>query len=449
MLGPERGPARVRAHADRASAVAETVLIVAGFAVLLVLLPHTLGSDDKIRFGDIEQLLHHGKLSDSKYSLVMPLVSSPFLLLGELIGSPEGWAARFNVIVVAVGSGVAFGLTRGHADPRVLRKTVLVLLFASLLTERLRDYNAEVLTATLVAVGLLVLATHRSPVIGWGLIVVGVVNIPAALVGLALVSVTETVRTRRLRLVIPLLAATALIMGESWLRRGGPLTTGYGHDHGFQTILPYSGRVGFSYPFVLGVVSILFSFGRGLLFFTPGLVLWFAARTRQLMKNSWHLVVLMLLFVAGLVIVYARWWAWYGGLSWGPRFFVFAAIPASLAIAVRLGHAGESPRADALTLLVLAFSGWVGVSGAVADPHAIDFCSLNQYALESLCWYVPEYSSLWHPVLQFPSLTTSTYLVAAYCTIVFTWLAAPLVASTTRAVVRVRPSPGWIEGWRF
>ena len=43
--------------------------------------------------------------------------------------------------------------------------------------------------------------------------------------------------------------------------------------HGIKTIMPYSGRPGFSYPFLFGLLSILFSFGNGLLFFTPGLLL--------------------------------------------------------------------------------------------------------------------------------------------------------------------------------
>src|SRR5205085_1593251 len=129
--------------------------------------------------------------------------------------------------------------------------------------------------------------------------------------------------------------AGLLVLGESWLRRGSPFDTGYGGDHGIQTVLPYSGRPGFSYPFLLGVVSILFSFGRGLMFFTPGLLLWLDARTRDALVRHRRTVVPMLLAVAGLVLVYAKWWAWYGGISWGPRFFVFAAIPASLFVAAR------------------------------------------------------------------------------------------------------------------
>jgi hypothetical protein len=296
-----------------------------------------------------------------------------------------------------------------------------MLLFASFLTNRLRDYGAEVLTATLVTIGLVLLTYVRRPVLGWAAIIVGVVNTPAALVGAALLAVAEALRTKRLRHLLVPVIAVALIMLEAWIRRGGPLTTGYEHDHGVHTLLPYSGKEGFSYPFVLGVLSILFSFGRGLLFFTPGLVFAFTPVARR-----W-IVVLMLVFVVGLVLVYAKWWAWYGGLSWGPRFFVFAAVPSSLMIVLRLRRGGSSFGADLATLVALALSAWVGLSGAIADLSQLGFCVAGHAQHEYLCWYTPEYSSLWHPLVQFPPLSWKTWLLTFYCALVFAYLAAPVL----------------------
>jgi hypothetical protein len=428
----------------RGAALADTALIVAGFAVLFFLLPHELASDDFARFADIELLLHNGELSNGKFSLVMPLLSTPFVLLGEVAESPEWWATRFNVVVVAAGFAVAYALLRGRVDRVLLRRLALVLLFASFLTSRLRDYNAEVLTATLVAVGVVVLVTRRSWV-GWVPIVLGIVNTPAAFVGLVLIAAAETVRTRRLRHLAPIAAAAVLVGVEAWIRRGSPFTTGYEGDRGFATVVPYSGNPGFSFPFVLGLASILFSFGRGLVFFAPGLLLWLSARTRRIAAGLGAAPLLLLLFLAGLVLVYSKWWAWYAGIAWGPRFFAFAAIPASLAIALRLGRAGESAAADAVTLLVLALSGWVAVTGALSDLTELRFCSEGNYALEAMCWYVPQFSTLWQPLLHFPPVTARTAIVAAFCAVVFVRLAAPLAAS----LVRLRPSPAWASGWRL
>ncbi len=94
----------------------------------------------------------------------MPLLSTPFLLLGEIVRSPEWWATRFNTIVVAVGSGAALWLLRGRVDAGLIRRFLLILLFASFLTNRLRDYNAEVVTATLTVLGLLLVVVLRRPV---------------------------------------------------------------------------------------------------------------------------------------------------------------------------------------------------------------------------------------------------------------------------------------------
>ncbi len=430
-------------------AVLECGLIVAGFGVLFLLLPHALAGDDNQRFSDIEQLLHHGRLSDSKYSLMMPLLSVPILALGNVIESPAWWAARFNVIVAAAGVAVSCWLLRGRADPRLLRLTVLVLLFASFLTDRLRDYNAEVLTATLVTVGIICIATERHVVAGWAAIVAGVVNTPAAIVGLVgLLAGWETLRNRRLRYLAPVVAAAALIMLEDWVRRGGPLVTGYANDHGVRTIMPYSGRPGFSYPFLLGVAAILFSFGRGLLFFTPGLALWLDSRTRRLLRPvpGQPVMTMLLLFTAGLVLVYAPWWAWYGGASWGPRFFLFAAVPASVLLGARIWRAGRTPSADAVTLLVLTLSAWVSCAGAITTVHEASACTVRHHQNEQLCWFTPDYSPLWQPVRQPPHLTAPAVVVALYCGAVFCYLAAPLVTGMLRSVT-VRRS--WAAGWRI
>lgn len=428
-------------------AVAERGLIVAGFGVLFFFLPHALAGDDHVRFRAIEQLLHGRGLSHTKYSLVMPLLSVPVLLLGNLVRSPAWWAAHFNVIVAAAGVTAAWWLLRGRADPRLLRLIVLVLLFASFLTNRLRDYNAEVVTAALVVVGIICVATGRYVLPGWAAIVLGVVNTPATAVGLGLLAGWQALRNRRLRYLAPVAAAVAAITLEAWIRRGGPLVTGYEGNRGVRTIMPYSGQPGFSYPFLLGVAAILFSFGRGLLFFTPGLALWLDGRTRRLMRSfpGQPVVTMLLLFTAGLVLVYAPWWAWYGGASWGPRFFLFAAIPASVLLGARIWRAGRTPSADAVTLLVLTLSAWVSCAGVIATVHEASACTVRHHQNEQLCWFTPDYSPLWQPVRQPPHLTAPTVVVALYCGAVFCYLAAPLVTGLLRSVTLRR---SWAAGWR-
>ena len=204
---------------------------------------------------------------------------------------------------------------------------------------------------------------------------------------------------KRLRPLLAVAAGAALVMAEAWLRRGSPFTSGLEGNRGVTTIMPYSGRPGFSYPFLLGVASILFSFGRGLLFFTPGLFLALGPRTRRLVPAK-RVATLQVAFVAGLVIVYAKWWAWYGGLGWGPRYFIFAAVPASLFLATRLHAEDDTIGGHAITLLVLTLSCWVGFTAALGDLQRQTFCAAQNYQSEALCWYTPGYSGLWWPVLH-------------------------------------------------
>jgi hypothetical protein len=415
----------------------EVGLLAAGFVIVFLAAGHQVIGDGIYRFRDIQNLLYNGHLTYSHFSLVMPLASVPFLLLGHLVESQEWWAARFNVIVVAAGALAAWRLLRQRVDPALLRRTLLMLLAASLLSHGLRDYNAEVFSATLVVLGILCIVTDQHTLLGWTGIVVAVVNTPALIVGVTALVAVEIVRTRHLRYAGAIAAAVALVLIENWVRHGGPVTSTA--DHGYPTLLPYSGRPGFSYPLVLGLVSILFSFGRGLLFFTPGLFLWLDGATRRAAGACGRAIVLMLFVVAGLVGVYAKWWAWYGGLAWGPRYFTLAAIPAALVLVLRVRAAGQSAGHDALALVVLTLSAWVGFAGLVSplDPPAV--CQANHYALESFCWYVPEYSALWQPVLHPPPLTAATVTITAWCIIVFAYFAAPLAVALARRANPLRP----------
>src|SRR5262249_28280799 len=119
-------------------------------------------------------------------------------------------------------------------------------------------------------------------------------------------------------------------------------------------------------------------------------------------------------FLVGLVLVYAKWWAWYGGLFWGPRFFLFAAFPASLALAVALRDAKQVswPRGVFL-LAVLTLSAWVAFDGGAYRIAAAKICR-EDLNYESLCWYVPEYSALWQPFVERWTMSRDEIVMAAY-----------------------------------
>ena len=72
--------------------------------------------------------------------------------------------------------------------------------------------------------------------------------------------------------LVAIALAIALALIDLRLHTGG-FTSPYADDHGSITVMPFSGRPGFSYPAFFGILGIVFSLGKGLLFFAPGLFL--------------------------------------------------------------------------------------------------------------------------------------------------------------------------------
>jgi PA14 domain-containing protein len=430
-------PAVRRYLAAPAAPPAGVALLLGGIAILFFVLPHEIQSDGRARFYALVGWLEWGDLSPIPYSLVGPLASVPLYFLGRIVMTPEWWCARFNTIVLIAGLAAFHRLLRDRIETTVVVRFLLLLAAASMFPYHVEGYFGEVFTAVLVAVGLLAVSTGH-PIGGWAAIVAGVANTPATLAAMAPAAAWHAWRTRRARHLLPVVVAAAAIMAESWLRRGSPFLSGYENNSGAATVLTYSGRPGFSYPLLFGVLSVLFSFGKGLFFFAPGLVYAVRERLRGADGGVRHAFHLWMIFLAGLVLVYSKWWAWYGGLFWGPRFFLFASIPASLAIAVRLAEVERSRAARAVALLsVLILSSWVAIDGAVFDLSGLAQC--RDPAYEFLCFYVPEFSPLWRPFVEFTHPSFERVVVGAYFAAAGVWLAVP-VARAAVAAARTRPS---------
>jgi hypothetical protein len=347
------------------------------------------------------------------------------------------WCARYNTFVFTAGLTTMYCLLRNLVERKVLLNFLLLLIAASMFPHALRDYFGETFTVACVAIGILALCVDRTA-LGWCLLMLGVANTPGTLVGLVFVAGARVWETRRLRHVAPVIGAAALILLESWLRRGSPFHTGYEGNRGAQTVLPYSGLPGFSYPFVFGVLSIFLSFGRGLIFFAPGLLLPLDPANPERLRACYRY---WLWFLAGLIIIYAKWWAWYGDW-WGPRFFLFASIPASLSMALAINRA-QKLRTSVLTglLAALTLSVWVAIDATIFDVGSSTICWQNNFALESFCWYLPEFVSLWRPFVapRFFRLDGRPLQFVVFCVVVWICLATPLVrelATRTRHVLR-------------
>ncbi len=116
---------------------------------------------------------------------------------------------------------------------------------------------------------------------------------------------------RLLVFAVPLATLAGLLALYNLARFGTLLSTGYHFESG----------EGFNANWLLGLWGLLFSPYRGLFWYTPlallSLVAWpgFIRRHRAV---GWLLAVVALV----LVLMFAKWWMWWGGFAWGPRFLV-------------------------------------------------------------------------------------------------------------------------------
>jgi len=413
----------------RAAAYLETFLLLGGFVAYLYWRHPGYWGDGVDRGNAIMDLMEKGRLTPMKYSYVGPLFSIPIYILDKLFHSNHRFFFRYNYFVFATAAAVAYFTLRKRIDPAHLRRFFLLVLAASMFPYHIRTFYGEMFSAVFAAVGIL-LVTYGRPVWGWSLLSLAVLNTPALAVGMALVCVATAWTERKWQHLLPLLAVAAGILLESWIVRGHPLVSGYENDGaGPPGIRPYAGLGGFSFPLFLGALSILFSFGRGILFYAPGL--WLAFQRPKCEPKLHRTYVLWMLFLLGEILVYSRWNNWHGATYWGPRFFLFASIPACYLLVIRLANREENLVGNLLTLVVLVASAWVGLNGAIFHLKTLseEFCNQVEGVL---CLYVPEFSPLWQPFLKVPPLTTADWKVASYCAVAFTVLAAPLVSRIVR-----------------
>jgi hypothetical protein len=397
--------------------------------------------DGQHRFDAVRQLVTTGTFSHMTYSFWGPLFSIPLWPLHDLAQTPEWWVSRYNLLLFGLGLGSFWLLLRNIVDHALLSKFLLIMFAASMFPVNVHSFFGETFTALLAGVGLMALALRRTRW-AWPAIALGVANTPAAIVGLVLAIARHTWATRRLRYLLIVVAAALLIVLDTLIRLGVLVNSSYATQApgaGSSDILPFARSSGFGYPLFFGLISILFSFGKGLIFFVPFVLLPMRRRLQALKPELWNGYLLWLLFLAGLVLVYSKWWAWYGGGFWGPRFFLFASIPGSLALAVWLHHPPASVAARVGVLALLALASWTAINGVIFDqpglsaPAMLRACYGNNLHSEFLCWYTPQFSVLWQPLIHGRHLHKWELAWIAYCVAVFLRLALPHVRDIAHA----------------
>lgn len=374
----------------------EWSLIAVGVMVIALSASPTINGDAAVRYMTVQHWLG-GDGGYSKFSLLQPALSMPLAWLAVALGiAPPQLVAYFNIIVFVGLAAAAYPELARRYSAAVGRTWLLLMMGASMFPHHLQHYYGEVLSSMCLLLGILWI--DRRPWIAVPLLALACASTPALIIPFAATSLVWLVARSNLAPCLALVLAVAVVVCETWIKNGG-LSTSYLSDseHGFPTILPYSGKPGFSYPMVFGVLSILLSFGKGLVFYIPALLLALSSRTRTALgldsRSRW---IALVVFVAP-VLFYSKWWAWYGGAFWGPRFFLFLCAPACLLMAIAIHENGATILRRLVFVLVVALSAWVALDGYVFGQNQMDACWAENYANEYLCWYLPEFSALWRP----------------------------------------------------
>lgn len=397
--------------------VAATLLVLTA-AAFMTRMPTHASYDDETRRQAVLALVD-GHWSTMKYSMVMPLLAVVPYRLAQAVGQGDFFLRHFNLFVWAAWSllvGWRLSLLRGTR----FAAAVVTLSSVSMLAAYLTTFNAEALSLMMMSAGLFLLLDaggRGARAAGVMLTALGAAVVPVQVVGLALVGLVRLVRRRDPWILAAAVMAVAAGVVDVAVTQHQFGFTKYSVEGTTFEVLPWGAVHNFGYPFVFGLLAVLFSFGRGLVWYMPSLFLADSRRPNDPV-DEWRRVLTVL--VAVMVPIYARWWSWYGGVSFGPRFFLLGVVPAAVVLCDRLRARG-SLRAWGVGVAVAAFTGWIAIAGAVyhVTPAAMQRCTADSYRLEVLCWHTPEYSSLFAPLWAGDSLGAARVLfIVGVCAVV-------------------------------
>lgn len=395
-------------------------------------------SDDNTRLQAV-LALSDGDWFTMKYSMVMPLLAILPYRLAEVVGRGASVLHHFDLLV-----WVPWSLFVAHRLER-LRGTrfavgVVAMSSVSMFTAYVTSFNAEALSLMLVSAGMLLLADQggtRSRIAGTVLVALGAAIIPVQVAGLAVLGVVHVVRRRSPWVLSAVVLAAVMVVADVAITEHRLGFSKYAVEVKEFEVLPWGTVQNFGYPLVFGLLGILFTFGRGLVWYMPSLFLGNERPHDPVVE--WRRSLTVIVFV--MVPIYAKWWAWYGGVAFGPRFFMLGVVPAAVAMCDRL----QSPRglrAWAVGVVATAFTGWVAIAAAVhyLTPAARQRCSSNNALLEPLCWYSPEYSSLFSPLWDGRALSAIQvlFMLGAYAVVAVVVVALSPAAIWQALRTRVR-----------
>mgnify|MGYP005842674899 CR=1 FL=1 len=189
----------------------------------------------------------------------------------------------------------------------------------------------------------------------------------------------------------PVLVSLVVFFTYNLMRFGSPWETGYGSEAG-----------AFTTPFYVGLYGFILSPGKSLFIYAPitlaGVVGWFYLRRTQPIVAS-----VILALVLAYLLLYSRYYAWYGGGAWGPRFLV----PILPFVTVGVAALVEGRRTP---------TQWIALLAIALASLFVQVCSIlvPYVPYEAKMEATPELFErlLWHPAYS-PVLATARSLLQA------------------------------------
>ena len=150
---------------------------------------------------------------------------------------------------------------------------------------------------------------------------------------------------------MPVTGALAVYLAYNRVRFGSWLEFGYNEPFGT--------------PLLVGLYGLLFSSGKSLFLYCPILIPVVAGAARFFRSHRFEAIFIGALS-ATVLTTHARFWAWHGDWSWGPRFAVPLLPLLVLPLASLLSSAGRVPRAAIVGLGIVGIG--VQTLGVTVDP---------------------------------------------------------------------------------
>lgn len=390
-----------------------------------------IDGDGRARWNALWQLMENHRLTGDKYSLVQPLAAIPLFVAGDVyvkisrLWSPSGTAdsdpalrqlkilsvvRRFNKVVILLIAIWFYSFLRNRLSWsfQAASSSTIFLLFGSMLIPHAKDFYSECLWTGLSIASLFLLSEMRDkpfsqiPRTNWlAFLLITALLIPlnpsliVVFAGISLLIVLgNLIRIRKQGraslssflapqpafIISAVMLGSAICFAENYLRRGSLFDFGYGDQ-------------GFTGSFITGAVGNLFSPARGIVYFIPtfflGFYLVLKERTLKLNADVSAFLKYSLIYSVLLFILFSKWWVWWNGWYWGPRFFLPLSVFGCLYFLILFKELW--PRASKLARVVLVMPGVLSVlvykvGAAVNQEHLLALLRRNPEAEPACYW---------------------------------------------------------------